>query len=62
MSALGGCSGNCSERIFAPFCRHVYYVGGPTCGMVGIVDASEMVDTYGADVDEVLGAQLLFRR
>ena len=34
---------------------HVYYVGGSNAGLMGIIDASEMVDTYGADADEVRG-------
>jgi hypothetical protein len=33
----------------------MYYVGGEVGGLGGLIDASEMVDTYGCDVDEVRG-------
>ena len=32
---------------------HVYYVGIGPAGLMGLIDASEMVDTYGCRDDEV---------
>eukprot|EP00040_Diaphanoeca_grandis_P044888 m.14021 g.14021 ORF g.14021 m.14021 type:complete len:609 (-) comp9984_c0_seq1:88-1914(-) len=34
---------------------HLYYLGTTSFGLLGIVDASEMVDTYGSRLDEVRG-------
>ncbi|XP_064163003.1 glucokinase regulatory protein isoform X4 [Anguilla rostrata] len=35
--------------------RHVYYVGWHTLGVMGIIDASECVPTFGADVGDICG-------
>lgn len=32
---------------------HLYYVGGDSFGLVALMDASEMVDTYGCRLDEI---------
>ncbi len=32
---------------------HVYYLGASTAGLLGLMDASEMVDTYGSLPDEI---------
>lgn len=46
----------CAQLVWvAALHRHLYYIGGERGGLLGLVDASEMPDTYGSSFDEVRG-------